>query len=101
MVGMRSVTQHDEVPWWQVNVPIELQEEECPVYLSGLSDKDIGIIGTRDDQYKHMEWPEVKKIIGTQAMMVLIGLLTVSRSQSDRPLSTSTERTQKVPPIHV
>jgi hypothetical protein len=52
-----------DVPYWQVNVPEDARTEECPEFLRNLSPKDLGIIGTPDDQYRVMTWPEVQQII--------------------------------------
>lgn len=53
-----------DLPFWQVNVPPELRQEECPVYLQGLSEKDKAIIGTRDEDFAYVQWPQVKEYIG-------------------------------------
>ncbi|KAI1461879.1 hypothetical protein F4805DRAFT_453116 [Annulohypoxylon moriforme] len=52
-----------ELPFWHVNVPENERTEECPEYLSTLSAKDSGIIGTPDSFYRRSTWPEVQKIV--------------------------------------
>jgi hypothetical protein len=51
------------LPYWQTNIPEDERPEECPEFLRNLSAKDVGIIGTPDDEYHVMTWPEVQKII--------------------------------------
>ncbi|KAI1390257.1 uncharacterized protein F4822DRAFT_443186 [Hypoxylon trugodes] len=52
-----------QLPYWHVNVPENERTEECPEYLSTLSAKDIGIIGTPDSEYHVSTWLEVQKIV--------------------------------------
>lgn len=51
------------LPYWQVNVPSEDREEECPEYLQNLSDKDVGILATRDQNYHAQSWDRVADIV--------------------------------------
>ncbi|KAJ9142184.1 N-acetylglucosamine-induced protein 1 [Pleurostoma richardsiae] len=55
---MGSVT---PLPYWQVNVPPEEREAECPDFLRDLNAKDIGIISTPDSQYATETWPAVRR----------------------------------------
>lgn len=66
----RMDSNHDSrpLPYWQVNVPPEEREEECPEALRNLSDKDMGIIGTRDEDYRVQAWDEVVDIIRTSRL---------------------------------
>ncbi|CAJ2500965.1 Uu.00g038180.m01.CDS01 [Anthostomella pinea] len=51
------------LPYWQMNVPEDERTEECPDYLSNLSAKDVGIIGTPDAECHVATWPEVQKLV--------------------------------------
>lgn len=53
----------ETLPFWQVNLPPHLREAECPKYLADLSEKDKGIIGTKDEDFEYMQWPRVKQLI--------------------------------------
>ncbi|KAF2093632.1 hypothetical protein NA57DRAFT_61338 [Rhizodiscina lignyota] len=53
------------LPFWQVNVPPSLREQECPEYLLDISEKDKRIIGTPDEDFRPMPWPVVKDLIRT------------------------------------
>ncbi|KAI0385812.1 hypothetical protein F5Y04DRAFT_244705 [Hypomontagnella monticulosa] len=53
----------DTMPYWHVNVPEHERTEECPEFLSSLSAKDSGHIGTPDSQYRLTTWPEVQNIV--------------------------------------
>ena len=56
------------LPYWQVNVPEAERERECPEFLRDLSAKDRGIIGTPDNQYNTLTWPEVRDIVTTNRL---------------------------------
>lgn len=53
----------EPLPYWQVNVPREDREEACPEYLQNLSDKDVAIIGTRDENFHAQSWDRVADIV--------------------------------------
>lgn len=52
------------LPFWQVNIEPQHREDACPEYLQNLSEKDVAIIGTRDDDYHEQTWAEVTAIVG-------------------------------------
>lgn len=54
--------------WWQVNIPPEERETECPEPLRNLSAKDRDIIGTRDEDYHPQTWDEVVDIVRTDRL---------------------------------
>jgi hypothetical protein len=57
---------HEEpLPWWLINVPRDHWTEECPEYLRDCGEKDKGIIGTPDSEYRRFSWDEVREIIST------------------------------------
>ncbi|KAI9854157.1 MAG: hypothetical protein M1824_000576 [Vezdaea acicularis] len=53
----------ENLPFWCVNLPRESWPDKCPDFLKNVSDKDRGIISTRDEDYHRQTWPEVKDII--------------------------------------
>lgn len=52
-----------ELPYWHVNVPEDERKAECPDFLRDINEKDRGIIGTPDSEYRLSSWPEVQKLI--------------------------------------
>ena len=50
--------------YWNLNVPPEHWTEECPDFLLGEESKNVCILSTRDEDFRGMSWPEVKKIVG-------------------------------------
>lgn len=55
---------HEEpLPFWLVNVPRDQWPDECPEFLKDCGDKDRGIIGTPDSEYRTMDWDEVQDLI--------------------------------------
>jgi hypothetical protein len=57
---------HQEpLPWWLVNVPRDQWTEECPEFLRECGEKDRGIIGTPNSEYRRLSWDEVREIIST------------------------------------
>lgn len=57
-----------KLPFWLVNVPKDQWPSECPEYLKGLSEKDVGIINTPDQNYHKLTWPEVQDLISTRSL---------------------------------
>jgi hypothetical protein len=51
------------LPYWNVNVPLERQTAKCPDFLLNLSEKDIGILSTADEDYHRQSWPEVQELV--------------------------------------
>lgn len=51
------------LPFWQVNIAPEHRQNDCPPALRNLSAKDVGIIGTRDEDYHIQTWDEVVDIV--------------------------------------
>lgn len=62
---MGSYSHPDQLPYWQVNIPPQNREEDCPEFLRHISEKDIRIIGTPDEEYRVQTWPQVVDIIRT------------------------------------
>lgn len=65
---MDSGPGHAQLPYWQVNIAPEDRQDDCPVALQNLSDKDIGIIGSRDEDYCVQSWDEVVDIVRTNRL---------------------------------
>lgn len=51
--------------FWNVNVPVSEQTEECPEFLRYAfeNEKDRGILSTPDDQYRRQTWQDVQQLI--------------------------------------
>lgn len=65
---MDSDPEDGPLPYWQVNIAPEDRQDDCPVALQTLSDKDIGIISTRDEDYRVQTWDEVVDIVRTNRL---------------------------------
>lgn len=65
---MGSNPETQPLPFWQVNVRPEDRKEECPEALRNLSDKDMEIIGTRDEDYHVQSWEEVVYFVRKQRL---------------------------------
>lgn len=58
---------HEEpLPFWLVNVPRDQWPTECPEFLKECNEKDRGIIGTPNDQYRLLTWHEVTELVSMQ-----------------------------------
>jgi hypothetical protein len=55
---------HKEIQWFNYNVPREQWTRKCPIGLEDASEKDKGIIGSWDADFKPMGWEEVKHLVG-------------------------------------
>ena len=55
----------EALPFWKVNVPREQWPAECPDFLKDISEKDKSIIGTPDEEYTLLTWPEVRELVST------------------------------------
>lgn len=62
-LNMGSNPDPQPLPFWQVNIQSDEREEECPEPLQNLSAKDMGIIGTRDEDYCVQSWEQVVDIV--------------------------------------
>ena len=82
-----EVKDNETIPFWRVNVPREEWEEECPDFLREVGDKDKRIIGTPDEEYKRLDWGEVKQIIGMYGTTYTHHLLPFPVLGYDHPLN--------------
>ena len=53
--------------FWRANVPEAQWPAECPDFLRDISGKDQRIIGTPDEEYTLLTWPEVRELVSTAA----------------------------------
>lgn len=51
------------LPYWLVNVPRSQWTAECPSYLRDMSQKNIEVLSTPDEQYRRQGWELVKEIV--------------------------------------
>jgi hypothetical protein len=56
------------LPYWQVNIPEQDRTAECPDFLKNLTDKDRGIIGTPDAEYRLQTWEDVCRFVSTNRL---------------------------------
>lgn len=56
---------HEELRFWQFNVPLKDRTPDCPDFLLNCSDKDRELIGKWDSEYEPLTWSEVKHIVRT------------------------------------
>jgi hypothetical protein len=55
---------HEKIAWWNCNLHEDQWTIECPPSLRNASEKDKGIIGSPDSNFRPMGWEEVKHLIG-------------------------------------
>ena len=55
---------HEEIAWWNFNVPHDQQTLTCPDPLLNAGEKDKRLIGTWDADYERLNWYQVKALIG-------------------------------------
>ncbi len=53
----------ENLPYWQVNVPVAEREEECPGFLRNVAPKDQEILSTPQSAYHLMPWSELSEHI--------------------------------------
>ena len=63
-----TMTNEESLPFWKVNVPQEQWPANCPDFLSNISEKDRAIIGTPDEEYTLLTWPEVQELVRTTVL---------------------------------
>lgn len=49
--------------YWNANVPLSEETDECPSFLRDVDDWDKQQLGTRDVDYDVMSWEEVSDIV--------------------------------------
>ncbi len=58
--------------YWNANRPRELWTEECPEFLAGVSQKNVGILSKKDEEFQRYTWPHVQEIVGTCEALLFI-----------------------------
>ncbi|KIW70154.1 hypothetical protein PV04_02453 [Phialophora macrospora] len=51
--------------WWNVNQPQQKWSVECPAYLLDQSEKNMGILMKRDDEFKDFSWEKCEELVKT------------------------------------
>jgi hypothetical protein len=49
--------------WWNVNQPEEKWTKECPACLVGQSEKNMGILMKRDDEFTRFTWEKCQDLV--------------------------------------
>jgi hypothetical protein len=52
------------LPYWQVNIPFERREKQCPGFLRDIGERNENMVGTPASQFHYHNWEEVKNMIG-------------------------------------
>ncbi|CAK7213898.1 hypothetical protein SBRCBS47491_001962 [Sporothrix bragantina] len=52
-----------DLPYWQVNMPVDKRTPTCPDFLRNLSAKDQRIVGTPQADFVVLSWPVVREIV--------------------------------------
>lgn len=60
-----------KLPYWQVNVPPEEREEECPEHLRNLIQRDVEILSMWDEDFNLMSWDQVRHEIAANRIDAL------------------------------
>jgi hypothetical protein len=50
--------------YWNVNMPESEWTERCPSYLLSATDKNKEVLSGLDDDFRSLNWEEVKQLIG-------------------------------------
>lgn len=58
------------VDFWNVNVPVAEQTEQCPEYLEYAleNEKDRTILSTLDEHYQRQTWSEIRELIANNRL---------------------------------
>jgi len=56
---------HEELQYWNFNLPQSQRSSECPEYLLNLSDKDRRLMGSWDSDYQIQDWAKVQELVRT------------------------------------
>jgi len=54
---------HEEIAWWNFNIPHNERTATCPDFLLHAGEKDRGIIGSWNSDYERLSWAQVKNLI--------------------------------------
>jgi hypothetical protein len=67
---MTSSPPPEDLPYWQVNIPVDQRKATCPDFLLNINAKDQGIISTRQEDYALMSWPDVRALIAANQLQL-------------------------------
>ncbi|OAG40687.1 hypothetical protein AYO21_04985 [Fonsecaea monophora] len=51
--------------WWNHNIPSRQWTADCPPYLVGQSEKNIGILSRKDEEFARFTWRQVEELVRT------------------------------------
>lgn len=51
--------------YWNTNIPKSRWTKECPEFLQGQSEKNIGLLGTKDEYFSTFSWEEAQELVRT------------------------------------
>ncbi|KAJ9616557.1 hypothetical protein H2200_000276 [Cladophialophora chaetospira] len=58
-----SINENVSILWWNANQPREIWTEECPAYLLGQSEKNVGILTKTDDEFTRFDWTKCQELV--------------------------------------
>jgi hypothetical protein len=68
---------HEEVEWWNFNLPSDQRTATCPDFLLNAGEKDKRLIGSWDIDYERRTWDEVTELVG-MSLQYFLGPLSQS-----------------------
>ncbi|OAL38964.1 hypothetical protein AYO20_01715 [Fonsecaea nubica] len=51
--------------WWNRNIPSRQWTADCPQYLVGQSEKNIGILSRKDEEFARFTWQQIEELVRT------------------------------------
>jgi len=88
------------LPYWQVNIPFERREKQCPGFLRDIGERNERMVGTPASQFHYHNWEEVKTMIGSVRDSALCHLTDSERHQYHRHVSGCTFGSSQIPELH-
>lgn len=64
-MSVKYLMPHEELQYWNFNLPQSQLSSECPEYLLNLNDKDRRLIESWDNDYQIQDWPKVQELVRT------------------------------------
>lgn len=89
--------------YWNANVPETSWTDACPDFLVGQGEKNIGILFSKQDDYRNLSWPESKKLVGKENFSRYTNTTSnrIPRKKSYRSLSALPSRASALSAVHV
>jgi len=56
---------HEEIEWWNFNIPRYERTAACPDFLLNAGEKDRRLIASWDSDYERLSWDQAKELIDT------------------------------------